>query len=173
MYDKNNAYHGESMLDFCIRIVWSRGIWEMLVCDFLILNRDRHGVENRRIQSFIGGGSALENLKLILRDEMPKLSGLKGQDREALSAGLDVAIDKAWLDKIWAMLIEKMIFAVRDASGICKTRSCGSSIPLQARHSSLNFPDDAEPLNIPMPLDSYYWKGTRTLKDVVHTITTT
>lgn len=68
MYDKNNAYHGESMLDFCIRIVWSRGIWEMLVCDFLILNRDRHGVENRRIQSFIGGGSALENLKLILRD---------------------------------------------------------------------------------------------------------
>lgn len=99
-------------------MVRSRGIWEMLVCDFLILNRDRHGVENRRIQSFIGGGSALENLKLILRDEMPELSGLKGQDREALSAGLDVAIDKAWLDKIWAMLIEKMIFAVRDASRV-------------------------------------------------------
>ena len=37
MYYKNNAYHGESMLDFCIRIVRSRGIWEMLVYDFLIL----------------------------------------------------------------------------------------------------------------------------------------
>ncbi len=33
----------ESPLAFCIRLGWERTIWEMLVVDFLILNRDRHG----------------------------------------------------------------------------------------------------------------------------------
>ncbi len=34
---------GEKPLDFCIRNGWSEYIWKMLVVDFLILNRDRHG----------------------------------------------------------------------------------------------------------------------------------
>ena len=34
---------GETPLDFCLRKGWSKYIWEMLVVDFLILNRDRHG----------------------------------------------------------------------------------------------------------------------------------
>ena len=34
---------GERPLDFCIRNGWSEYIWKMLVVDFLILNRDRHG----------------------------------------------------------------------------------------------------------------------------------
>jgi len=33
----------ESPLSFCIRMGWSQRIWEMLVVDYLILNRDRHG----------------------------------------------------------------------------------------------------------------------------------
>ena len=33
----------ESILDFCVRMGWSETIWKMLVVDFLILNRDRHG----------------------------------------------------------------------------------------------------------------------------------
>ena len=33
----------ESPLDFCVRNDWSEYIWKMLVVDFLILNRDRHG----------------------------------------------------------------------------------------------------------------------------------
>lgn len=33
----------EKPLDFCLRSGWSEYIWEMLVVDFLILNRDRHG----------------------------------------------------------------------------------------------------------------------------------
>ena len=33
----------ESPLDFCIRSGWEKSIYEMLVVDFLILNRDRHG----------------------------------------------------------------------------------------------------------------------------------
>lgn len=33
----------EKPLDFCIRNGWGKYIWEMLIVDFLILNRDRHG----------------------------------------------------------------------------------------------------------------------------------
>ena len=33
----------ESPLDFCLRMGWGDYIWRMLVVDFLILNRDRHG----------------------------------------------------------------------------------------------------------------------------------
>ena len=33
----------EAPLDFCIRMGWENYIYEMLVVDFLILNRDRHG----------------------------------------------------------------------------------------------------------------------------------
>lgn len=33
----------ESPLDFCIRMGWADYIYEMLVVDFMILNRDRHG----------------------------------------------------------------------------------------------------------------------------------
>lgn len=33
----------ENPLDFCLRNGWSEYLWNMLVVDFLILNRDRHG----------------------------------------------------------------------------------------------------------------------------------
>ena len=33
----------ESPLDFCLRAGWKKTIYEMLVVDYLILNRDRHG----------------------------------------------------------------------------------------------------------------------------------
>lgn len=33
----------ESPLSFCVRMGWGHRIWEMLVVDYLILNRDRHG----------------------------------------------------------------------------------------------------------------------------------
>lgn len=38
-----NKYNNESPLDFCIRQGFENYIYEMLVIDFLILNRDRHG----------------------------------------------------------------------------------------------------------------------------------
>lgn len=34
---------GESPLNFCVRMGWGDYLWQMLVVDFLILNRDRHG----------------------------------------------------------------------------------------------------------------------------------
>ncbi|WP_346689616.1 hypothetical protein [uncultured Cloacibacillus sp.] len=144
-YYRNNAYQGEAVLDFCVRMGWCRNIWEMLVCDFLILNRDRHGANievlrnrrngrirlaplfdnglslvfsckdretldkfdalaDKRVQSFIGGNSAIRNLGLIPPEEMLELPEYSKLSREELFAGLDGAIDKAWLDKIWDMI---------------------------------------------------------------------
>ena len=42
-YYDGHKLPGESPLDFCIRSGWSEYVWQMLVIDFLILNRDRHG----------------------------------------------------------------------------------------------------------------------------------
>ena len=41
-YDLHKA-RGETPLSFCARMGWDRYIYEMLVVDYLILNRDRHG----------------------------------------------------------------------------------------------------------------------------------
>lgn len=40
---ESERLENESALDFCVRMGWSDYIWQMLVVDFLILNRDRHG----------------------------------------------------------------------------------------------------------------------------------
>lgn len=42
-YKERESLPGESALDFCIRMGWEEYIYQMLVVDFLILNRDRHG----------------------------------------------------------------------------------------------------------------------------------
>ncbi len=43
VYYESEKNADESPLTFCIRQGWERYIYEMLVVDFLILNRDRHG----------------------------------------------------------------------------------------------------------------------------------
>ena len=40
---ESERMENESALDFCVRMGWGEYIWQMLVVDFLILNRDRHG----------------------------------------------------------------------------------------------------------------------------------
>ena len=53
VYKKAESFDSESVLEFCIRNGWENYIYQMLVVDFLILNRDRHGanievLKNRR-----------------------------------------------------------------------------------------------------------------------------
>ena len=43
VYKEREAYPKESALDFCVRMGWEAYIYQMLVVDYLILNRDRHG----------------------------------------------------------------------------------------------------------------------------------
>ena len=148
-----NAEHaeGETPLDFCIRMGWSRYLWEMFAVDFLILNRDRHGanievlrnkrkrtirlaplfdhglsllfscrsddaidafdgMEDRPIQSYLGSTSALENLKLIPADELPRFNRLQESDRAVLMEGLDNVISAKLQDAIWNMIWNRWCF---------------------------------------------------------------
>ncbi len=41
-YEAEHA-DGETPLDYCIRMGWEDYLWQMLIVDYLILNRDRHG----------------------------------------------------------------------------------------------------------------------------------
>lgn len=55
-YYEMEAEPGESPLDFCIRRGWEDYVWDMLLIDYLITNRDRHGanievLRNRKEQS--------------------------------------------------------------------------------------------------------------------------
>lgn len=42
-YFQAERISGETLLDFCIRNGWEEYIYQMLIVDYLILNRDRHG----------------------------------------------------------------------------------------------------------------------------------
>ena len=42
-YKEKEEQEAESALDFCVRMGWEEYIYQMLVVDYLILNRDRHG----------------------------------------------------------------------------------------------------------------------------------
>ena len=46
---------GESVLDFCARMGWGNYIYTMLVVDYLILNRDRHGANIEILRSAADG----------------------------------------------------------------------------------------------------------------------
>ena len=42
-YKEREVENKESALDFCVRMGWENYIYQMIVVDYLILNRDRHG----------------------------------------------------------------------------------------------------------------------------------
>lgn len=135
----------ESPMDFCIRQGWAEYIYQMLVVDFLILNRDRHGanmevlrsrkersyrlaplfdqglslyfaihdekdLENadpmadRRVQCFVGSGSAVNNLGLIPKERLRVPGKLRETDREFLFRDLSEALSPVYQDAIWEMI---------------------------------------------------------------------
>ena len=117
----------------------------MLVVDFLILNRDRHGANievlrnsrkktihlaplfdhglsllfscaddaaaeaydvmaDKRVNNYIGSGSTWENLKLIPKDKLPKLTSLTEHNRVVLMNGLEGILSQTLQDRIWEMI---------------------------------------------------------------------
>lgn len=52
-YYRVNAYPNERPLDFCVRTGWGEYIYKMLIFDFLILNRDRHGANIEILRDMI------------------------------------------------------------------------------------------------------------------------
>lgn len=145
-----NKKNNESPLEFCIRMNWEDYIYEMLLVDFLILNRDRHGanieilkdksgklrlaplfdhgisllsfcntlndinnydvMEDKRVQSFVGGFSSFSNLKMIPKNKKPKIKSLKVEDKQYLLNGLTGIIPDELLEKIWDMIWKRWCY---------------------------------------------------------------
>lgn len=59
---------------------------------------------DRRVNSYIGSGSAWENLHLIPMDKLPAFNPLKEGDRSVLMRDLDSIISHVLQDKIWEMI---------------------------------------------------------------------
>lgn len=60
--------------------------------------------EDKRVQSFLGSGSAYNNLLLIPKNKIPKINFLKAEDKEILFDGLHCIVSEQLLNKIWEML---------------------------------------------------------------------
>ncbi len=139
---------GEDPFSFCCRLGWKDYICNMLLIDFLISNRDRHGanievlfdrkkkqirpaplfdhglsfvcrchnaeelsafdvMKDIRIQSFIGSGSAFDNLNLIPKDYLKKLPGISENDEYKIFEELDGILDDIYYRKIWEMILRR------------------------------------------------------------------
>lgn len=144
-YKELEALPDESALDFCIRMGWEDYVYQMLIIDYLILNRDRHGANievlrnsrkkticlaslfdhglsllcscpddaaaaafdvmaDKLCNNFIGSKSTWDNLRIIPKDKMPKLTPLHESDRRILMEGLDGVLSQMLQNKIWEMI---------------------------------------------------------------------
>ena len=139
---------GESPMDFCRRMNWENYIYGMLVTDFLISNRDRHGanievlidrkrkrirpaplfdhglsfmcrcqspdevddfdvMKDVKIQSFVGTGSAFDNLAMIPQSFLCSLCEI-GEDKvNKMLCGLNEAIAPVYIEKIREMITRR------------------------------------------------------------------
>lgn len=135
---------GETPLDFCIRMGWKKYIIDMLICDFIILNRDRHGanieliikkdgnifpaplfdhglslmcraqtdedakkydpLEDKKVQSFIGGSSVRENLKLFPKRDFYDIGMPDKKKIERIMQGLIEPLGKVRFEAIFKMI---------------------------------------------------------------------
>ena len=148
--DHYQAEHqsGEDPFSFCCRMGWEEYICNMLVIDFLISNRDRHGanievlfdrkkrqirpaplfdhglsfmcrchsieelegfdvMKDIRIQSFIGSGSAFENLRMVPKDHLKKLPEITENEQSRIFEGLEAILDDKYYLKIREMLLRR------------------------------------------------------------------
>lgn len=143
MQRKNN----ETALEFAVRKGWRKEIYQMILVDFLILNRDRHGanieiimdkngnermaplfdhglslmfncsserdveqynvLEDKPVQSFLGGKSTKDNLHRILNNGFYLDKKLSVKDKNYIFEGLDEILSSRHLDKIWEMIWER------------------------------------------------------------------
>lgn len=144
-YYQMEREEGESPFDFCRRKGWEKYLYEMLLTDYLVLNRDRHGanievlrdekkktvrlaplfdhglsllcrchsadevdrfdvLEDKKVQSFVGTSSTLENLKLIPGKFLEKIPPLKEEELYGLFEELDGVIGVNFIDKMRDMI---------------------------------------------------------------------
>lgn len=81
----------ESPLEFAGRFGWEQYIYRMILVDYLVANRDRHG-------------SNIEVLKTL------NINRLKAADREYLLDGMDEVISPMHVEKIWEMIWKRWCY---------------------------------------------------------------
>ena len=147
-YYEMEKQDGEDPLSFCKRMGWEKYIYQMILIDYLVLNRDRHGanieiLKNNRtntihpaplfdqgislvyschsdkslqefdvlcdlpVQSFVGGRSAYDNLKLIPKEYPLAIRPLEERDRAVIFQELEEALPMNYRNKIWEMIWER------------------------------------------------------------------
>ena len=138
----------ETPLDFCIRMGWGNMIFGMLVTDYLIINRDRHGANieilidrkdksirpaplfdqglsllcrcrtleeiaafdplgDPAVQSFVGGRSTAENLKLVQEEFLRSLPAIGRRDIGIILTGIDRVLSPGHSEKIREILTRR------------------------------------------------------------------
>lgn len=102
-YDAEHA-KGEGIFDFCVRNHWETYIYEMIVVDFVILNRNRHGanievLRNRRKKTLRLAPLFDHGISLLCRCHT-----------EEDIAGLDNVISDALIEKIWDMIWKRWCY---------------------------------------------------------------
>ena len=144
-YYEAEKMKNESPLEFCVRMGWGNLIYKMLVVDYIVLNRDRHGanlevlrlngsgnvrlaplfdhglslccschtveelktfdvMKDRKVQSFLASNSAEQNLELVPHEILESIPHFENKYKKELFNGLDVVLQKEYLDKIWKMI---------------------------------------------------------------------
>ena len=59
---------------------------------------------DKPVQSFVGSRSAWENLSLIPHEKWPEINPLKEEDKVFILDGLEPALGRKWLERIWEMI---------------------------------------------------------------------
>lgn len=64
-------------------------------------------MEDKKVQSFIGSKSTLDNLNIIPDNSYPTLNKLDKNDKESIFFDLHDVLDEKLIDKIWQMIFER------------------------------------------------------------------
>ncbi|MBQ0035711.1 MAG: hypothetical protein KBT35_02205 [Firmicutes bacterium] len=148
MYYELAKKENESPLQFCIRMGFEKEIYQMIIIDFIICNRDRHGaniellkdskgklrmaplfdhglslffneqdlsnikitnyLEDKKVQSFIGGSSLFENLNLLDFNKAPAIKRLTKDDKKYIFEDIDKIMPPAWINAVWKLINKRI-----------------------------------------------------------------
>ncbi len=138
----------ETPVAFLRRMGWENETYALLVTDYLVLNRDRHGanmevlrdsktrqirlspqfdhglsllcschtekefqqydvMEDKKVQSFLGSSSSLENVRMVPKAFLKKLPKLGRSDLDPVFAGLNRIISETHIAKMRSMIRER------------------------------------------------------------------
>ncbi len=82
-------------------------------CSFVFRCHDLKDLESfdvmadHKVQAFIGGNSAFDNIALVPKKHLRRYHAITDDDRKIVLAGIDKVLDKAYADRIWEMIMRR------------------------------------------------------------------